>query len=198
MSSPFAAELPPDALAALRAAYDREVMTALLGKVLPRLFPPAAPFVDSIVGTFYEAGAGLPVLDRERVLIALLAAKSADFTLAMHFYLGLMEGLAVEEIAQVLLLVGAYDGIDCFTDGLFNLRRTLRLLAAAVADGHPLDPHRVYLRISHAFRGDPDAAALAAALGAPAGSAASSAATPAQTEGSAASPASSSSARASS
>ena len=51
---------------------------------------------------------------REAVIIATVAAERDTFVLSGHLYWGLMEGLSVENLADILLTVASYSGINNF------------------------------------------------------------------------------------
>lgn len=60
----------------------------------------------------------LSVRGRELALIVMLAATGApDFAFAVYVYWGLMQGLAVQDIAAIALLSGAYGGVATFVGG---------------------------------------------------------------------------------
>jgi alkylhydroperoxidase/carboxymuconolactone decarboxylase family protein YurZ len=128
-------------LTRLRDAFDLETM--LVGaRNSSAAYPPASTWNTWILDRFYEAGSednGLAAIDRERTVIALLTAEQSGLYLAIHVYWGLATapGLSVNEIAQTMLLVGSYRGIDSFNAGLKVLQKTLgelKTLAAGEAD----------------------------------------------------------------
>jgi alkylhydroperoxidase/carboxymuconolactone decarboxylase family protein YurZ len=139
-------------LDALRGAYSREATTALLSGTLPALYPGARAYVDGIARTLYPEGGGGPLaaVDRERCILVLEAARGGRFTLAVHVYVGLMEGLAVEEIAQLLLLAGVYAGVGVFAGGLQLLVRVLSTLEEVVAARGPLGVEAVFAALRSA------------------------------------------------
>jgi alkylhydroperoxidase/carboxymuconolactone decarboxylase family protein YurZ len=129
-------------------------MTAIMTGTLPELHPGAGPYVEGIARALYPTGtnvAPLAPVDRERCVLALLAARGGRFTLAMHVYVGLMEGLAAEEVAHILLLAGVYAGIGAFADGLQVLVRALAALETLVAKGGPLDAAAIVPALRTAF-----------------------------------------------
>jgi alkylhydroperoxidase/carboxymuconolactone decarboxylase family protein YurZ len=148
-------------LKALREQYHRAEATALLSSVLPALYEPSRAYGEAINEAFYGGQMpedhpspnrkALSVQDRERCLIALLASRGVETTLAVHIYLGLMEDISVEEIANVLLLAGVYTGVDRFSWALTTYMTTLRTLCALVDGNQPLDARSVLPKISAAF-----------------------------------------------
>lgn len=121
-------------LAPLRATYDPRVLFAAATGTLARMHPPGAPYTGAIGAAQYEGGP-LAARDRERCLIALLAAQKERMTLAVHIYWGLMEGLSIAEVAHTLLLTGIYAGTPAYANGLLVLEATRGQLAAAAAAG---------------------------------------------------------------
>lgn len=126
--------LTPEALDVLRGGYRPEAMASATKQALNARYAGGAPFVDTIVDTLY-AGAPIAASDRERCLVALLAARGEGLTLAVHLYWALMEGLPVEEVAHVLVLAGAYMGVPAYANGLLVLERTLKALKPLAAAG---------------------------------------------------------------
>ncbi len=138
-------------LQALRAAY-KEAPSALADFALGTyngVYPPGAGIFGAVTERFYTTGhpprppaSPLAERDREIALIALLALHRGSTTpLAIHFYWGLMVGLAPAEIGELLLLGGSYAGIDAYTTGLGALARTLGTLKQLAQAGQtaPLD-----------------------------------------------------------
>ena len=122
---------------ALRGAYDADAMNAAARAATALPWPPAAPFADFLIGRFYT-GEAWPPARRELVLIAIGAANLVGNgrTLAVHLYWGLMEGLGVGEIADTLLLVGAYAGIDRYSAAMRVFRALLeQVLRPASSEG---------------------------------------------------------------
>jgi alkylhydroperoxidase/carboxymuconolactone decarboxylase family protein YurZ len=126
----------PERLRALRAAYARHraELVAEMRDHLPRRYRTAAGFVDAIEDAFYAGGA-LTAPDRERCIVALLAAREARHFLAIHVYVALMEGVAPEEIADVVFLSAVYTGVPALTRGIAVVERTLGLLETIAAGG---------------------------------------------------------------
>lgn len=129
--------LSDEQLDLLRAAYDADAMNAAARAATALPWPPAAPFADFLINRFYT-GDAWPPARRELVLIALGAANLVGNgrTFAVHLYWGLMEGLGIGEIADTLLLVGAYAGIDRYSSAMRVLRLLLdQVLRPAASDG---------------------------------------------------------------
>lgn len=161
MSDDVRAILSPEALAALRSGFDPHLMGLVATAKAASSYTDSRGFIDGIGARYYVAGPGadgptsrVAPRDRERTLIGILAAGNRPaFALAVHFYWGLMEGLDVDDIADTLLLTGAYAGVDAFTNAAFTLGETLRLLATAVSEGPDAVTSRALLpRIVSAFR----------------------------------------------
>ncbi len=123
----------PEQLQALKSAYDDAAMTAALSVPLPAMYPRAREYVDAIAHAFYAAPADAPsplaAPDRERCLIGILAIRGATRNLAIHIYSALMLGISSTEIAHVLLLTGAYGGVDTLAHALLTAKKTFEVLA---------------------------------------------------------------------
>jgi alkylhydroperoxidase/carboxymuconolactone decarboxylase family protein YurZ len=124
-------------LEALRGGYDRATMHLVATKVVVGPYPPLAGLAAFAADRFYCAEP--PVLahaNRERALLLLFAAdRRPAFALAVHVYWALMEGLEVDEVAELLLLGAVYGGLDAYTDAMRVLQQTLGLLAKAADEG---------------------------------------------------------------
>jgi alkylhydroperoxidase/carboxymuconolactone decarboxylase family protein YurZ len=147
-------------LKVLREHYHRSEATAVLSSVLPALYEPSRAYGDAITEAFYGClpddhpspnRKALSVQDRERCLIALLASRGVEGTLAVHIYLGLMEGISVEEIANVMMLAGMYTGVDRFASALKTYVTTLTTLRALVDGQQRLDAPSVISKITALF-----------------------------------------------
>ena len=66
--------------------------------------------------------------DRQRCLVALLATRPEQFPLAIHTYIGLMEGIAIEEMRNIFFLVGVYSGVPGMVNGIDVLERVLGII----------------------------------------------------------------------
>ena len=129
--------LQPAALQTLRDAYDDDTMTNALSMALPLQYPAAQEYIDALRHAFYGSPGPAPLLradSRERCLIGILASRGANRNLAIHIYAGLMQGIPVEEIGHILLLTGAYTGVDNLAHGLGILKTALEILAQLAAD----------------------------------------------------------------
>lgn len=145
-------EMTPEEIEAFRAPYrllkQKGEVSALLRRALLAPFQPlksyargdgkSAPeqFAEAIEDAFYADGdnAGrhrLTPQNRERVLIPLLASRSDDFALAVHVYLGWLEGLEDDEIGELIFLGGIYTGISHLARGLDVVNRTFAVVTAA-------------------------------------------------------------------
>jgi hypothetical protein len=121
--------LSDDDLAVLRRGYDREGMNRMALASVTAPYPPATPFVEFVVGHFFDASRWPPA-ERELCLVCMFAQRPGPggLFLAIHLYWGLMEGLSPTRLADAFLLVGSYGGLDVFNAGVTTLRRVLLLL----------------------------------------------------------------------
>ncbi len=133
--------LTEEDLRRLREDYDRKSMVDASERAFD-FFPVAAPYVHSVIELFYR-GEEMTPRDRERSVIALLAASRSSFPLAVHFYWGLMEGLNPREIGSLLTLTGAYTGVDALASGGKLLTRTLTELKRFLASGEKVSSLQV-------------------------------------------------------
>lgn len=120
-------------ISVLRQNYNRALMNVVATKLVAAPYPPIAGLVAYAAERFYnDAPPVLTLVDRERCLIAIFAAgRRPPFALAVHVYWGLMEGMTVEETAEIIALSALYGGIDIVTDGMRTLSDTLKQLATA-------------------------------------------------------------------
>lgn len=133
----LASVLAPERLRALREAYVPGQMTAANVRAVAAAAPRLGPWNEEVGRTFYDPSGPLAPADRERCLIALTASMGFAIPTAIHMYWGLMEGLSVEEIAQIVGLVGCYAGLPRISFGLEMAHRTLTVLNDTAS---PLDP----------------------------------------------------------
>lgn len=126
--------LGPADLAALRAGYQPAAMNHATIARLAAAMPTAAPWLGAVMEQFYP-GTVLAPRERELVLLAMLAARGGAFTLSIHVYWALAEGVSPAEIAQVLLLAGMYDGMSAYVGGLVTFQKTCLALKAACVEG---------------------------------------------------------------
>jgi alkylhydroperoxidase/carboxymuconolactone decarboxylase family protein YurZ len=120
----------------LRNAYNANLaeMTAILSAV-GLDYPPVQDWLTSVGNTMFRElsptpAPNLPVLpiDRERCLIALIAERRETLNLAVHIYMGLMNGLSPAEVANVLALTGIYGGISAYIRGIRVAEQTFKVL----------------------------------------------------------------------
>jgi len=141
-------------LVRLRAAYaqDRDqgnVNRTLKGAVYAAFAPlrgtvdddaPQGLFARAVEFAFYRQSrandgvAHVTAANRERCLVTLLAAHGNAFQLAVHVYVGLMEGITPEELADLVFLAGIYAGIARMTESLDTANATLEVLTRVAAD----------------------------------------------------------------
>lgn len=135
--------LKDDAVERLRTAYGNgDVMTKALSAALPALYPASQQYIDAIGDAFYPLqGAKTPLeaADRERCLVTLLASRGAKRNLAIHVYMALMARIPATEICHILLLVGAYAGVETLANALTIAKTTFETLAT-VAGGASYGP----------------------------------------------------------
>ena len=114
-------------LARLRAAYSSESLLAANAGAFAEVYPRFAPWGETTGRLCFETSP-LEARDRELALITLLAHRSPGLSMSNHVYWGLMEGLTVVEICEVVALVGCYCGLPTYTQGVLTLKRTLQTL----------------------------------------------------------------------
>lgn len=154
--SQIAGALSDVQLARLREGYSSTAMTQVLSSGIPNLYSPTSEYIGAIRSAFYDGGRQtMAARDRERCLIAVLAARDAGLNLALHIYVGLMEGLAPEDIADAVFLGGIYTGVDRISDGLNAELRTLGVLAQAADDPDGCEVMRVVQALQAVFRPPP-------------------------------------------
>lgn len=116
-------------LSALRAGYSRDVMRGAMLSTTVSPYPPLGAWNEAIASTFYADGSPLEPKDRERCIIVLLAHTGAQFSLCVHVYWGLMEGLTVSEICHTIGVAACYGGIASLGHCYPVLNSVLTLLA---------------------------------------------------------------------
>ncbi len=124
-------------LATLRAGYSRAVMDTVATAIVASPYPPAAGLTAFAGERFYnDAPPTLAPANRERCLLALFCGgRRPAFAVAVHAYWALMEGVAVDEVAEIVLLASLYGGIDVLTEGNHTLTLALTALAQAANTG---------------------------------------------------------------
>lgn len=129
--------LAHDELERLRGGYDAAAMNEGARRATSAPYPPVGPLVDALIDGLYGDKAVLPGARREQLLLALLASRAASpRILAVHLYWGLMEGLTLDEVGATLMLVGAYEGIDRFSEATRHLGTLVdKVLRPALASG---------------------------------------------------------------
>jgi len=134
-------------LALIRAAFDTGVMDTVLAQSLPSDSPNSQGYVTAIKNALttnlpadITPGPRLRLsqMDRERVLVAILASRSDRLNLAVHLYYALAIGISVDEILHVLLLTAIYSGLPTFANALDLARDAFNVLANLSAS--QLDP----------------------------------------------------------
>ncbi len=135
--SDFQTQLTDAQLAALHGGYSSEMMDAVATKIVAGAYPPALGLTTFAGTRFYnDAPPTLAPANRERCLLTLFCAgRRPSFAIAVHIYWALMEGVAVDEIAEIILLATLYGGIDVLAEGTRTLTVTLTTLAQAADVG---------------------------------------------------------------
>lgn len=129
------ASLPQAALQRLRAGYDRRAFTELARVGAIGGFPPAAGYVDALLEGFFVAGGPLAPDQRELVILALFTGVAPRWMVAVHVYVGLVEGLEVDAIAGAVLLSAIYSrGMAAYTATIRDVTWALGRLAVVAGD----------------------------------------------------------------
>jgi alkylhydroperoxidase/carboxymuconolactone decarboxylase family protein YurZ len=123
-------------LAVLRAAYDPNTLLNANKAALARVYPRLLPW-QTMLGSVFFQDSPLAPRDRELALISLLAHRSPDLALSDHIYWGLMEGVSVVEICEVVGLTGQYCGMPTYTQAVLTLFRTLTVLKRLATSADP-------------------------------------------------------------
>jgi 1-acyl-sn-glycerol-3-phosphate acyltransferase/alkylhydroperoxidase/carboxymuconolactone decarboxylase family protein YurZ len=149
--------LPEREIATLRAAYDRDKLNERLRGTFSNMYAATSDYIKAISSVFFELPDDimqqppdkLSAANRERCLIAMLAARGGGFPLATHVYIGLMEGfkpdiapqddISPEEIANMIFLAGVYSGADNLIASLVTLNRTLGILHELAIKADPAE-----------------------------------------------------------
>ena len=148
--------LTEEALAELKKHYDVELMTTVATAIAWKPYPPAQGIIAAVGARFYESTKQMSGRDREMCLITILASGGFPaFALAGHIYWGLMEGLSVDEIADILTLTGTYTGLPRMADGYYTLTGTLKLLQKLAQTPETAKSGPALSAVVAAFRVDP-------------------------------------------
>jgi alkylhydroperoxidase/carboxymuconolactone decarboxylase family protein YurZ len=147
----------------LKKNYHVEIFNAFAPRLI--IYPKADKFVDWIRGSVYadpeaQDPLGCPPpstlqsFEREIVVIALAAIKGDAYTLFGHFYWALMEDKSakpVEHVADILMTVGAYAGVDCLRWSLAVFGDVLDELKDAGGSDNTADTASVLQRFAKRF-----------------------------------------------
>ncbi len=143
--------LGEDELQKLRGHFDEEVLRDMAREIGKKL-PDSRWFVEGILEQFYSPEAYASPEDYERaafqresqlITLFMVFSHGQGLFLGIHFYWGLMMGLSPEDLAQNVMLVGAYGGIQLLHTGLTTLEHTLQLLKRLARSEEPPTPHAV-------------------------------------------------------
>lgn len=130
----------------LRDQYNIKALAAVFMSTDAYL-PSVKPWLDAIGQVFYAdlfQGGPPPALaaaNRERCLVALLAARNEPSNLAIHIYTAIANECSAAEIGQILALVGAYTGVSNYILGAKVAQRCLHVLKKVAGTGQasPVD-----------------------------------------------------------
>jgi hypothetical protein len=151
-------------------AHPRRIFLAALREGVVNRDRKARDFALAIQERLFvpEAGEDLDPADRQRCLIAVLTTRPERFPLALHIFLGLLEGIPIAEIRSIFFLVGAYcgvpgmvSGIDLYVDVLEILHQELGTRTGA-SGKQALE--RIFARLLHDYSLMPPAEQLVRAL----------------------------------
>ncbi len=120
-----------------RLAKAQEVRQALFGQSVPATFPEG-----DIMSDFYDminewvfggvwARPGIPMQQREMVVLAVLTALGREAELRLHLGAALNLGLTKEEIGEVLIQAAFYAGVPAAVSGFRIFREVLAAREAA-------------------------------------------------------------------
>jgi hypothetical protein len=154
--------LTPAEIAALQLGYARDpaYLANFAESAYAAMFPGGAPAFNGFVDSVFTHGApptppstGIRGAERERSIIAILASRAATTELAIHLYWGVGEGLVVEDLCQIMLLVGGYSGFSNYTGGLGVVAKTLAALKGLfpACTCEPVAPKAALAAIQAAF-----------------------------------------------
>jgi alkylhydroperoxidase/carboxymuconolactone decarboxylase family protein YurZ len=123
--------LTDDDLELLRRQYVRDVLLGLAPRMVHHA--KAKGFVDWISQVVFSSssqsgGNSLTPAQREMVILSVLATQRDTFVMAGHIYWALMEGLSVEQVADTLMTVATYTGINDLRYSCEVFDRVLALL----------------------------------------------------------------------
>jgi len=129
--------LSPDDVALLRSNYSREFLLTAAANMLPhRKAEGLVGWISSVVFQSNATGTNsLSAAQRELVIISVVATERDSFVLSGHLYWALMEGLSVENIADTLMTVGTYTGVNDFRYSSNVFLAVLGVLQKAVTQG---------------------------------------------------------------
>jgi hypothetical protein len=135
-------------LQALRRGYDHTAMVAANVRAVATVAPPLSDWNEEIARTFYATSGPLAPVSRERCLISLLTVSGLPVPLAIHLYWGLMEGLTIDEVLQIIGLSGCYSGLPRTVFGIEVMYRALVVLSTL---GDDLGPSAVVAALVREF-----------------------------------------------
>jgi hypothetical protein len=133
--------------------FDDALMNAALVRVLELAYTPSKTMLVAISDTFVGSlpgGGAMPLapLDRERTIVALLAARGEKLNLAIHIYCAVALGVTPKDIVHTLLLTGVYAGIPAFSNSIAVAAETFQFLADLTG---PLTPDKVLEAFLNSF-----------------------------------------------
>ena len=101
-----------------------------------------------------EEGEDLDPANRQRCLVTILATRPERFPLALHVFLGLLEGIPISEMRNIFFLVGVYTGIPGMVSGDDLLTELLQILGAELGDGTGKAPAQILTAVFGRLLGD--------------------------------------------
>lgn len=135
MSRPVSDLLSDDALALLRAGFNRAQLYAVVRHTLNTPLPTVAGWTDFIMDEVFKDDGPLTHAERELIIISQLCAQGEAAPLATHIYWGLVEGLTPQQVAQAIVVTGTYAGAQRYVVGIRVMAQTLHLLAECASAG---------------------------------------------------------------
>lgn len=148
-------------LAQLRAQFKNEDMVTMARGASVDVYPPTSAFPTLLLDYYDSAGGGsmagaaepMTPGERELVLLGVTSSKieGRGMNLSIHVYWGLMVGLSVQRVADVLALSGVYNGMQVYTCAFSVLKHSLETLASATVEGADLSAFAIIPLLAQRF-----------------------------------------------
>ena len=118
-------------LGRLRAGFDEAALSNMATSLVVADFPSAGALTLAVQAVLYASKRPFEMssIDRERLLIGLLAAQGLERQLAVHIYWGLMVGLSPRAVGETVVLMGVYNGLARQNEAMGVIKKTLAALA---------------------------------------------------------------------